>query len=378
MFLGIHIVLTFVVIRAGRPGAPLPVDRLLVLVGVIPAHFRPYTLLTYSFFHEGLLHLLANLFFVWVFGSGMEEAIGRWRFLALYVAGGAVGAILQVLVTNALLPTFVASRPIIGASAACTALMGLYAVRYYRARLAFVGMSWRPHVVAVVGVCLAYEVIGALWSLQAGDGADSVAHWAHIGGFVFGLTIGQVMRLDVAAQLDYLTSDAATAMEKSDPGEAIRRLETLLAREPENLSARVELARAWILLGDTENSSGHYVEALRGYLGKKQRDDAVRLYGELREHYANAGIVPVDLLFPLGLALEESERAEQAAEILRSVTVRCPNALESETALLKVINLYIFRLDRRDEGAILARLFLERYPQSPFRNLAEDLRREVS
>jgi TolA-binding protein len=83
-------------------------------------------------------------------------------------------------------------------------------------------------------------------------------------------------------------------------------------------------------------------------------------------------------LFLLGCALEESEQYTLAAETLRAVTVRHPDSPEAETALLKVIGLYVHRLNRREEAKILLRLFLERYPHSQWRALAEDLRHAAS
>jgi hypothetical protein len=76
--------------------------------------------------------------------------------------------------------------------------------------------------------------------------------------------------------------------------------------------------------------------------------------------------------------LEELEQYALAAETLRGVTVRHPDAPEAETALLKVISLYVHRLNRREEAGILQRLFLELYPHSQWRSLAEELGRAAS
>src|SRR5580692_7596370 len=75
------------------------------VVGIVPGRFRPYTLLTYMFVHESFWHLLLNLFFLWVFGAGVEAALGTARFLGLYVLSGVVGGFLQWLVSVTLLPS---------------------------------------------------------------------------------------------------------------------------------------------------------------------------------------------------------------------------------------------------------------------------------
>ncbi len=355
-----------------------PSEKWLYILGLVPAHFQPLTLLTYPFVHEGFGHLLLNAFYLWVFGAGVENAVGRGRFLALYLAGGAVGGALQTLVTLSLLPPATAAIPIVGASAACAGLIGLYAVRYYRARLAFVGLPFRPHVVAVVAVFLAYEIGAGLWSLGAGAEAAGVAHWAHVGGFIFGLSCAYLLKLDQAGERAYLTQDARQDMDTNEPGAAIRRWEQLLAREPDSATARVELARAWLALGDSEQASESYLAAIAFQLSRNARVEAALLYAEMREKGLNDAPLPTGQLFALGGALEEVERFDLAAQTLRALTVRAPDSVEAETASLKVISLYVHRLDRREEARILLRLFKERYPHSAGRALADDLLKAAS
>ncbi len=317
------------------------------------------------------------MFYLWVFGAAVEAAVGWWRFLLLYVTSGAFGGILELLVVNTALPEAAAQHPIVGASAACAGLIGAFAVRYYRARLEFVGLPWRPHVVVVVAAFLAFEIGAGLWDVAAGNGAGSVAHWAHVGGFIFGLVWAQALRLSDVGERAYLKADAAQAMNKNEPGAAINRWEALLAREPNNQTARLELARAWLLLGDTEHAHSHYVEALRHRLAHKQRSAAARLYAEIREHDLSAPALSASQLLALGHALEDGEQYALAAETLRALTTHNPDAPEAEVALVKVIMLYAHRLNRHEEARLLLRQFLDRYPHSQWRNLAENLRRSL-
>jgi len=363
--------------------------ELLYAFGLVPGHFRPLTLFTYPFVHESVGHLLINLFYLWVFGAGVEDAIGRRGFLLLYLAGGAVGGALQCAVTLTLLPSSYADTPIVGASAACATLVGLFAARYYRSRLAFVGLPFRPHVVAVVALFLIANIGLALWDLLHGAAAGGVANWAHVGGFVFGLACAQVMRLPEAGRRAYLRADAARAMDKSMPGSAVKRWEMLLARDPDNPSAHAELARAWLLLGDSDLSARHFLSAIRLYLKHNQRPEAAQLY--LEAHQAAIPVpgtkrlgARVDLslssteLFAVGSTLEESKQFEIAAETLQMLAARFPESTEAETALLKAAHLYVDHLSRPEEARILLRLFAERYPLSPWRNLAADLNRRVN
>ena len=350
---------------------------LLSLVGIVPDHFQPFALLMYPLFHDSLGHFLINAFYLWVFGAGIEAAVGRKRFLLLYFAGGAVGGLLQWLVTILLLPPDRQSIPIVGASAACAALIGLYAVRYYRATLHFVGIPVRAHVVVVVTLFLLFEIGGGLWNLLAGDASDGVAHWAHIGGFIFGLACANLMRLAEAGERAYLRQDASQAMHKSVPGEAIKKWETLLLREPHNTSARRELARAWLLLGDREQAEQEYRSGLFTHLQQNRRTEAAMLYAEMREDSLFTADLSARQLFALGSALEDLEQYALAADTLRLASVQNNGDAEAETALLKVISLYVHRLDRREEARTLLLLFYERHANSAFRPLADDLRRVI-
>lgn len=378
--LAINVALTLLLLLGERYGPHWRKADVLAAFGVVPSHFNPLTLLSYAFLHESAGHLLVNVIYLWVFGGGVEEAVGRGKYLALYLSGGVLGGALQcfmtaLLVSKGFLPADSADLPIVGASAACAALVGVYAVRYYRSRIAFVGLPFQPHVVYVIALFLLFEMGSGVWNIITGSGAGGVAHWAHVGGFLFGLTVAQLAHLSEAGERAYLTEEAAQAMEGNTPGSAIKRWEILLAREPNNATARAELARSWLALGDTEQAGQHYLRAIEAHLNQNRASEAALLYAEMRDNSLRTPTPSTGHLFLLGNALEELEQYPLAAETLRAATTRAPDSPATETALLKVITLYVHRLDRKEEAAILTRLFLERYPHSQWRTLAEDLRR---
>ena len=358
--------------RAGE-AAPLP-----ALVGLVPDHFRFLNLLTYPLFHDSLGHLLVNAFFLWVFGAGIEAAVGSRLFLLLYFLGGLVGGALQCIVTATLLPPEYQAIPIVGASAACAGLIGLYAVRYYRASINFVGLPFRAHVVVVVTLYLILEIGGGLWNLLAGNNGDGVAHWAHIGGFVFGLGCAYLLHLVDHGERAYLSLDALQAMSKSVPGAAIKKWEILLTRDPGNVEARVELARAWLMLGDKEHAQGNYALALVSYLEQQGSVAATLLVVEMREAEPSITHITPAQRLGIGLALDELQQYAQAAELLQNLGMEHSDAPEAETALLKTALLYAQRLGRRDDALIFLRLFVERYPNSPQRKQAEEWQRAVT
>lgn len=347
--------------------------------GIVPGQFQPFTLATYFWLHAGLSHLLLNMFYLWVFGGGVETALGGRRFLLLYLLSGMVGGGLQAFVTARVLGGSPAElTPIVGASAACAGLVGLYAVRYYRARLEFALVPYHPHVVVVVGLFLAYEIGAGVLSLAQGSAEAGIAHWAHIGGFVFGLSCAQLLRLGDIGHSAYLDQDASRAMDRNVPGAAVKRYEALLAREPENISSRTRLAEAWLQLGDIEQASLHYGRGLEQHLHHNQRTEAAQLYLEIRSHDLPLPALPPAEQMILGNALEELEQFAQASEVLRLLATRSPEAPEAETALLKAISLYVHRLARHEEARILLSQFQQRYPRSAWRSLAEDLSRIVT
>ncbi|HLJ55530.1 MAG TPA: rhomboid family intramembrane serine protease [Chthonomonadaceae bacterium] len=381
---------------ADRIAGPGRSAEIVTLLGITPQRFQPLTLLTYSFIHVGPAHLLINLFYLYVFGAGVEDAVGRLRYLLLYVASGVVGGVLQWLVTVTLLPPTAAALPVVGASAACAGLMGLFAVRYYRARLALVGLPFRPHVVSVVALFLVMEIGLGLFALVVGSATDGVAHWAHVGGFVFGLTCAHLLRLSESGSRAYLAADANEAMDSSVPGAAIKKWELLLSREPDNPGVQEELARAWIALGDGDQAVEHYLGAITQHLVRADRGAAARIFAELHtvglpanEYDRTAKIstrrslssilleMPAEQLFAIGNALEVNDQNDLATEAFRVVAMRAPNSAEGETAVLKCATISLRKLGRAREARVLADLFIDRYTNSPFRLLAEEVRRDA-
>lgn len=154
-----------------------------------------YTPVTSMFMHGGWFHLISNLWFLWVFGDNVEDAMGPYRFFAFYLLCGLAAAAAQVG-TN---PTSII--PMVGASGAIGGVMGAYARLYPRARvrtLVFVMVISVPAMV-MLGYWLLIQILGGLPSL-GGEGGG-VAFWAHIGGFISGfLLIGVFRRPDYLQQ----------------------------------------------------------------------------------------------------------------------------------------------------------------------------------
>jgi membrane associated rhomboid family serine protease len=144
-------------------------------------------LLTSMFLHGSWMHLLGNMWFLWIFGNNIEDAMGRMRFLVFYLVCGLAAAFGQVL-TN---PS--SAIPMVGASGAISGVMGGYLVLYPKVRVfAFIPLGFFITSVALPAwVMLGYWLLIQFVSGLAAFGGEigGVAFWAHIGGFVAGVVL---------------------------------------------------------------------------------------------------------------------------------------------------------------------------------------------
>jgi rhomboid family protein len=184
-------------------------SRLILRAGVIPEYtarvFRtPEVLLedpfgavrfwvlpyfTALFLHGGWLHLIGNMWFLWVFGDNVEDRLGRVRFLLFYLACGVAASALHVAFN------LDSAVPTIGASGAIAGVLGAYVLLYPRARVLtlipifiLITTAWIPAYV-FLGIWFLFQWWGAQRSLFLFGEAGGVAYWAHIGGFLAGMAL---------------------------------------------------------------------------------------------------------------------------------------------------------------------------------------------
>ena len=148
----------------------------------------PLTLLTSMFMHGGWLHIIGNMWFLWIFGDNIENAMGRTRFAIFYVLCGLLAAFAQIA-TN--LSSVV---PMVGASGAVSGVMGAYIVLHPRARVRsflFLGIFFmfiKVPAVVILGVWITIQLLSGLAVLGAAD-TGGIAFWAHLGGFAAGAAL---------------------------------------------------------------------------------------------------------------------------------------------------------------------------------------------
>jgi membrane associated rhomboid family serine protease len=179
---------------------PAAADQMMYLFGIVPARFTdpewasevgfPSTylpFLTTMFLHGGWLHVIGNMWALWIFGDNVEDRMGPIRFVFFYLACGVAAGIIHV-VTN---PG--SQVPAIGASGAIAGVMAAYFVLFPRARIVamFLIVFWpvffQVPAWVYLGVWFLIQFFSGTLASAAGVQAAGIAWWAHIGGFATGL-----------------------------------------------------------------------------------------------------------------------------------------------------------------------------------------------
>ncbi len=153
---------------------------------------RLITIVTAMFMHAGWLHILGNMVFLWAFGPAIEDAMGRFRYVAFYLTGGVVAMLAQVAGSPG-------SRvPCLGASGAIAAVMGAFIVLFPRDRirtfvwiLIFIRVTYIPAVV-LIGIWFLFQLLSVVGSVATVE-TGGVAYLAHVGGFLFGVVTARFL-----------------------------------------------------------------------------------------------------------------------------------------------------------------------------------------
>jgi membrane associated rhomboid family serine protease len=169
-------------------------DAFIMRWGLVPRHFALVTVLTSMFLHGGLLHLIGNMLYLYIFGDNVEDRLGHSRYLVFYLLCGFAAGGAQALAS----PN--SNLPMVGASGAIAGVSGAYFLFFPSARVVtLVPIFFFLQVVEIPAVF--FLLIWFFWQLMSGvatlgskAGMGGVAFWAHIGGFVAGMVLGPTMR----------------------------------------------------------------------------------------------------------------------------------------------------------------------------------------
>jgi membrane associated rhomboid family serine protease len=185
---------------------PRSLNALVYQFGVIPAHLTgllsgspEYSLLavaipffTSMFLHRSWMHVIGNMWFLYIFGDDIEDYLGHFQYLSFYLICGVLASLAEVaLEPHSLLAT-------IGASGAIAGVLGAYFIRYPRARV----LTWFPPIFffylpawTMLGYWFVLQFLsGAATSIShAGQNRGGIAFWAHVGGFIAGVLLISVL-----------------------------------------------------------------------------------------------------------------------------------------------------------------------------------------
>jgi membrane associated rhomboid family serine protease len=164
-------------------------DRFIEHYALVPDRLHLTAFITSMFLHGGWLHLIGNMWFLWVFGSHIEDAMGSAKFLVFYLISGIASALVQ-FITNPGSPI-----PTIGASGAIAGVMGAFLVLYPRVRVVtlifivfFITTTELPAAIMLI-YWFAIQVLSGLGSLSSVSQAQGIAWFAHVGGFLAGFLL---------------------------------------------------------------------------------------------------------------------------------------------------------------------------------------------
>ncbi|MFB3779189.1 MAG: rhomboid family intramembrane serine protease [Bryobacteraceae bacterium] len=174
---------------------PFSLNHFIVSFGLVPSRLEWSSLVTSMFLHGGWLHLIGNMWFLWIYGDNVEDILGHGKFLLFYLLCGVAAGLVHVAFNaDSRLPT-------VGASGAIAGVMGAYMVKFPRSRiitlvpifLFFTTMEIPASIILVYWfVVQFFSGIGSVGYSHLSQGG--VAWFAHIGGFLAGMALISALR----------------------------------------------------------------------------------------------------------------------------------------------------------------------------------------
>jgi membrane associated rhomboid family serine protease len=174
---------------------PFSLNNLTATYGLVPSHFQLTALATSMFLHGGWLHLLGNMWFLWIFGDNVEDILGHGKYLVFYLLCGIAAGLVHVIFNGG------SRLPTIGASGAIAGVMGAYLVKFPHSRI----VTLVPIVFFLTTIEIPAAVMMIFWfAIQFFNGVGSigysdpsqggVAWFAHVGGFLAGMVLILALR----------------------------------------------------------------------------------------------------------------------------------------------------------------------------------------
>jgi len=352
--------------------------------GLVPAHPDALSYLTYMFMHGGWMHLLGNLFILFLTGPFLEDAWGRPLFAAVYLVSGIFSALMFAVHYPHL------EGPLIGASGAIAGVMGAFLIRFWHRRIRFFYWfffvfygTFEAPAWLMLGIWLLRELAfaQAMDTVAPGTGGGGTAHWAHVWGFGFGAIVAIAMkRFDIEERFIHPAIEAKITVVNNEPieramdtfkagdaEEALRLLEAELRREPGNIDAELALWNLSVQSGRAGEAVGHAKSLIRSYLRSGNEDGAVGVWSELVGHAPGERVEPAAAVSVARL-LAAAGRKEEAGFALEALTM-APVEEVPAGPLVRGARLAV------EEGLPMGRLIVSRLKEHP--DVPEETRLEL-
>jgi membrane associated rhomboid family serine protease len=187
-------------------------ENLFYMFGIVPARFTDpawasaagfpaggwWVFLSHQFLHGGWLHILSNMWMLWIFGNNVEDALGHLRYGVFYLLSGVLAGLAQLLAQPH------SQVPSLGASGAIAGVLGAYFLLYPKARVTvllpvfFTPFFFELPAVLYLGLWFVSQLFNGTLALASPEQVGGIAFWAHVGGFSTGMLL---CRLFVRRQL---------------------------------------------------------------------------------------------------------------------------------------------------------------------------------
>jgi len=321
---------------------------------------KPWSLLTACFLHAGWLHLIFNMWFLWLAGAALEDLWGRIVYPIFYLATGVLAyAVHGIVFPHSLVPC-------IGASGAIAGLMGAFLARFPKTKIRlgwlffFKVFKFDVHAYVILPLWLGIQLFwGVLFRSLGVEGG--VGYWAHIGGFAFGALGAVMMRATgieqsadqaIEAKVSWIADErivrATESLGEDNPAGAIFALRELVKEKPESLDAWDLLLKAQSRKQDFEGQKETLAVLCRLHVAGGDLEGAWNDYLE----YKNLGgtKLPRGVWLEICRYLESENRWDSAAEEYANLARANPRERAGVAAMVAAGRIYATHLFKFEEA----------------------------
>lgn len=326
-------------------------DSLFGRYGFVPARQQWADILSSIFLHAGWLHLIGNMYLLWLCGCSVEDVWGRPLYTLFYASSGVVAAMSHAWAFP------VSQAHLVGASGAIAGLMGAFLIRFYSTRIRFFFWYWIHFgtFFAPAWIMLPLWLFSQVsFALIYGENTP-VAFWAHIGGFVFGVAAALFIKVTLVEEaflvpaLEEKTNlftqhaevkAALACIETGRHPESIRHLQTALRDDPDDIDALHLLAQSHRGMGQRAEAANVLRRKLKVHLRQREKDLAIDTYFDMIEANPDTSLSPREVL-SLAPALAQCEQHQEAVQLYRGVLDSGAEPLFKLKASFALADLYV-------------------------------------